>query len=111
MQYRKAREMTACELMRFHNKTVSITFEDGEVATAHLSCQSDDCDEVMVDVFGTSRPDRYPQIHTCTYVVYAAEIASVVEIVPLSAEPSRYSLHLVEEPALDQAPIGASLAA
>ena len=98
----RLKKMTACELKAFHNRTVSITFEDGEVATAHLSCRSEDCDEVMVDVFGTSHPDRYPQIHTCTYVVYAAEIASVVEIVPLSAEPSRYSLQLVEEPAVEQ---------
>lgn len=100
--YERLKKMTACELRAFHNKTVSVTFEDGEVATAHLSCQSEDCDEVMVDVFGTSHPDRYPQIHTCTYVVYAAEIASVVEIVPLSAEPSRYSPRFVEDPAVEQ---------
>lgn len=103
--------MTACELKAFHDKTVSITFEDGEVATAHLSCPNETCDEVMVDVFGTSRPDRYPQIHTCTYVVYAAEIAAVVEIVPLSAEPLRYSVHLVEEPAVELDTPGQPLAA
>lgn len=94
--------MTACELKAFHNRTVSITFDDGEVATAFLTCQSEGCDEVMVDIFGTSRPDRYPQIHTCTYVVYAAEIASVVEIVPMRAEPRHSTIHLVEEPALEE---------
>ena len=89
--------MTSCELKAFHNRTVSITFDDGEVATAHLSCQSADCDEVMVDIFGTSRPERYPQIHTCTYIVYAAEIASVVEIVPMRAEPFRSTPQVLEE--------------
>jgi hypothetical protein len=89
--------MTASELRAFHGKTVSITFDDGEVATAHLSCQDENCDEVMVDIFGTSRPERYPQIHTCTYIVYAAEIASVVEIVPIHAGPTRTSLPVVEK--------------
>ena len=72
--------MTACELKAFHDRTVSITFFDGENATAHLTCSDEDCADVMVDIMWTNRPGRYPQAHACSYIVPAAEIVSIAEI-------------------------------
>ena len=71
--------MTACELQAFHNKTVSITFLDGEVSTARLTCSDDECEDVMVDVVSTNRPDRYTH-HHCSYIVPASEFLSVTEV-------------------------------
>jgi hypothetical protein len=92
--------MTSCELKPFHNRTVSITFHDGEVATARLTCSTEDCEDVIVDILGTDRPERYPQLHTSSYIVPAAELVSVAEIsdttVELTSEPLRATLHLVE---------------
>jgi hypothetical protein len=101
---RKAKEMTLCELKAFHNKTVSITFHDGEVATARLACSSEDCEDVMVDILGTNRPERYVQLHACSYIVPASELLSVADISDAAAnseattqnESVRETLHLVE---------------
>ncbi len=71
--------MTACELQAFDNKTVLITFLDGEIATARLTCSSEDCEEVMVDIVATNRPDRYAH-HNCSYIVPASELLSVSNI-------------------------------
>ncbi|KAA6465051.1 hypothetical protein DYQ86_03610 [Acidobacteria bacterium AB60] len=90
--------MTACELKAFHNKTVKIGFDDGEIATAHLTCSSEDCEDVMVDVLATNRPARYPQMHTCTYIVHAAEIESVAEISHEDTDSASETIHLVEPP-------------
>ena len=96
--------MTSCELKAFHNRTVSITFRDGEVATARLTCSSEDCEDVMVDILGTDRPERYAQLHTCSYIVPASELVSVADISDATAtsqatpqrEPLRETPQLVE---------------
>ncbi len=85
---RKAPRMTACELRAFDNKTVRITFLDGEIATARLTCSSEDCEDVMVDIVATDRPDRYAH-HNCSYVVPASELLSVTDMpveVPVASE-------------------------
>ena len=96
--------MTTCELKAFHNRTVNITFHDGEVATARLTCPSEDCEEVMVDILGTNRPERYAQLHTCSYIVPASELVSVADISDATqaseatpqTEPLPGTLHLIE---------------
>lgn len=96
--------MTLSELQAFHNRTVSITFRDGEVATARLACSSEDCEDVMVDILGTNRPERYVQLHTCSYIVPASEFLSVADISDAAAnsrattqrEPVHETPHLVE---------------
>ncbi len=96
--------MTSCELKAFHNRTVSITFHDGEVANARLTCSGEDCEDVIVDILGTNRPERYAQPNTCSYIVPASELVSVAEISDFTAtteattqgEPLSETLHLVE---------------
>ncbi|HEY1984315.1 MAG TPA: hypothetical protein VGG85_02845 [Terracidiphilus sp.] len=72
--------MTCLELRAFDNKTVNISFSDGEVVTARLTCLDDSCDEVLVDILITNLPGRYREPHLCSYSVAATEIDSVTEI-------------------------------
>lgn len=71
--------MTTLDLQQFHNKTVVITFRDGEIASARLTCTSEHCDDVLVDILSTNCPDRYHEPNACSYTVPATEIVSVVE--------------------------------
>ena len=97
--------MTACELKAFDNKTVRITFLDGEVATARLTCTGEGCEDVMVDIVATNRPHRYAH-RNCTYIVPASELVSVTDIAsspilieaPDAAESASAGPQLVEPP-------------
>lgn len=76
------------ELKDFHNKTVTITFRDGEIATVRLTCTENDGDNVLVDILGTNCPDRYHEPNACSYTVPCSEILSIVETMPAAtAEP------------------------
>jgi hypothetical protein len=55
------------QLQDFHNKTVTVHFRDGEIATARLTCADDDCENFLVDILGTNCPDRYHDPNACTY--------------------------------------------
>jgi small nuclear ribonucleoprotein (snRNP)-like protein len=78
--------MSNLKLKDFHNKTVTITFRDGEIATARLTCNDDDCDSVLVDILGTNCPDRYHEPNACSYTVPCSEIVSVDEMPPSGSE-------------------------
>lgn len=67
------------DLKRFHNRTVTITFADGEIATGRISCLEDDCDHVLVDILGTNCPEHYRDPQVCSYIVPASEIASLAD--------------------------------
>lgn len=72
--------MITQDLKSFHNRTVVIHFRDGEIATARLTCAAENCEDVMIDVLGTSCPGSYDGPVHCSYIVPAAEILSVTEL-------------------------------
>ena len=72
--------MTIAEFRPYHDKTVILTFHDGEIATVKIALVDADHEEIIVDIVHTSRPEQYKGPTNSAYTLRAADIASVDKI-------------------------------
>ena len=73
--------MTIAELKPYQDKTVVLNLHDGECATAKVTYVDEEYEDIIVDIFHTSRPEAYKvSINSCAFTIPAAAVDSIQEI-------------------------------
>ena len=73
--------MTIAELKPYQDKTVVLNLHDGECVTAKVTYVDAEYEDIIVNIFHTSRPEAYKvPIHSCAFTIPGASVDSIQEI-------------------------------
>jgi hypothetical protein len=70
--------MTIAEIRPYEHKTVILRLSNGEITTAKILHVDDECNDFVVDILSTNRPDTYRNPDSA-YSIGAADLVSIEE--------------------------------